>query len=112
MMLKERFFLNNHWNKTSNAVGNVKHTGDLKIQFEANSGSGINKVAEYKIPEFIRSQQLNSCLQMKIVWITINCGKFWKRWEYQAIWPAFWETGMQVRKQQLELNMEQQTGSK
>ena len=46
------------------------------------------------------------------VWITINCGKFWKRWEYQPIWPASWETYMQVRKQQLELDMEQQTGSK
>ena len=45
------------------------------------------------------------------VWITINCGKFWKRWEYQATWPASWETCMQVRKQQLELDMEQ-TGSK
>ena len=39
-------------------------------------------------------------------------GKFWKRWEYQTIWPASWETCMQVRKQQLELDMEQQTGSK
>ena len=46
------------------------------------------------------------------VWITINCGKFWKRWEYQTTWPASWETCMQVRKQQLELDMEQQTGSK
>ena len=46
------------------------------------------------------------------VWITINCGKFWKRWEYQTIWPASWETCIQVRKQQLELDMEQQTGSK
>ena len=46
------------------------------------------------------------------VWITINCGKFWKRWEYQTTWPAFWEIYMQVRKQQLELDMEQQTGSK
>ena len=46
------------------------------------------------------------------VWITINCGKFWKRWEYQTTWPAFWETYIQVRKQQLELAMEQQTGSK
>ena len=45
-------------------------------------------------------------------WITINCGKFWKRWEYQTTWPASWETCMQVRKQQLELDMEQQTGSK
>ena len=46
------------------------------------------------------------------VWITKNCGKFWKRWEYQTNWPASWETCMQVRKQQLELDMEQQTGSK
>ena len=41
------------------------------------------------------------------VWITINCGKFWKRWEYQTTWPASWDTYMQVRKQQLELGMEQ-----
>ena len=46
------------------------------------------------------------------LWITINCGKFWKRLEYQTTWPASWETRMQVRKQQLELDMEQQTGSK
>ena len=46
------------------------------------------------------------------VWITTKCGKFWKRWEYQTAWPASWETYMQVRKQQLELDMEQQTGSK
>ena len=46
------------------------------------------------------------------VWITINCGKFWKKWEHQTTWPASWETYMQVRKQQLELDMEQQTGSK
>ena len=45
------------------------------------------------------------------VWITTNCGKFLKRWEYQTIWPASWEICMQVRKQQLELDMEQ-TGSK
>ena len=41
-----------------------------------------------------------------------DCGKFWKRWEYQTTWPASWETCMQVRKQQLELDMEQQTGFK
>ena len=46
------------------------------------------------------------------VWITINCGKLWKRREYQTTWPASWETYMQVKKQQLELDMEQQTGSK
>ena len=32
------------------------------------------------------------------VWITRNCGKFWKRWEYQTTWPASWEICMQVRK--------------
>ena len=32
-----------------------------------------------------------------------NCGKFWKRWEYQTTWPTSWETYMQVRKQQLDL---------
>ena len=48
----------------------------------------------------------------KAFWITINCGKFWKRWEHQTTWPASWETCMQVRKQQLELDMKQQTGSK
>ena len=46
------------------------------------------------------------------MWITIKCGKFWKRWEYQTTWPASWEIYMQVRKQQLELDMEQQTGCK
>ena len=40
------------------------------------------------------------------------CGSFWKRREYQTTWTASWETCMQVRKQQLELDMEQQTGSK
>ena len=47
-----------------------------------------------------------------IVWITISCRKFWKRWEYQSTWTASWETYVQVRKQELELDMEQQTGSK
>ena len=46
------------------------------------------------------------------VGITINCGKFWKRWEYQTTWPASWETCIPVRKQQLELDMEQQPGYK
>jgi len=39
-------------------------------------------------------------------------GKFFKRWEYQTTWPASWEICIQVKKQQLELGMEQQTGSK
>ena len=46
------------------------------------------------------------------VWITTNCGKFLKIWEYQTTWPTSWEIGRQVKKQKLELDMEQQTGSK
>ena len=46
------------------------------------------------------------------VWITTNCGKFFKRWKYQMTWPASWEICMQVKKQQLQLDMKQQTGSK
>ena len=46
------------------------------------------------------------------LWITTNCGKFLKKWEYQATLPASWEICTQVRKQQLELDIEQQTGSK
>ena len=45
-------------------------------------------------------------------WITINCGKFFKRRENKTTLPASWETCMQGRKQQIELDMEQQTGSK
>ena len=45
------------------------------------------------------------------VWITTNCGKFFKRWEYQITRPASWEICMQAKKQQLELDMEQ-AGSK
>ena len=37
---------------------------------------------------------------------------FLKRWEYQSTLPASWKIFMQVKKQQLELDMEQQTGSK
>ena len=46
------------------------------------------------------------------VWIITHCGKFWKRWEYQTTWPASWEICRQVRKPHLDVDMEQQAGSK
>ena len=55
---------------------------------------------------------LLTTLKPLTVWITRNCGKFWKRWEYQTSWPASWETCMPFKKQQLELDLEKQTGSK
>ena len=41
------------------------------------------------------------------VWITANYGKLLKKLEYQTPLPASWETCLQVKKQQLELDMEQ-----
>ena len=67
-----------------------------------------------KVREF-QKKSVSALLTMPkslTVWITINCGKFWKRWDYQTTWLASWKTYMQVRKQQLELDMKQQTGSK
>ena len=46
------------------------------------------------------------------MWITTNCGKFFKRWEYQTTLLASWEICMHVKKQQLEPDLEQWTGSK
>ena len=46
------------------------------------------------------------------VWIIANCGKFLKKWEYQTTLPGSCKTCMQVKKQQIWPNMEQQTGSK
>ena len=45
-------------------------------------------------------------------WITTNCGKFLKRWEYRTTLPASWEIYMRVKKQKLELDTEQLIGSK
>ena len=63
-------------------------------------------VGSLKKQESSRKTSISALLTMPkplTVWITINCGKFFKRWEYQTTWPASWETHMQVRKQQLEL---------
>ena len=79
---------------------------------------------ENKLPTFVgsskkqessRKTSISALLTMPkplTVWITTNCGKFLQRWEYPTTWPASWEICMQVKEQQLEPNMEQQTGSK
>ena len=51
-------------------------------------------------------------LKTLTVWITRNNWKFLKSWEYQASLPTSCETCVQVKKQQLEPDMKQQTGSK
>ena len=68
-----------------------------------------------KAEEFQKSTSTSALLPMPkplTLRITRNCGKFFKRWESQTTWPVSCEICMQVRKQQLELDMEQQTGSK
>ena len=79
-----------------------------EIKLPTSSGSS-------KKQESSRKTSISALLTMPkplTVWVTINCGKFWKRWEYEITWPASWETYIQVRMQQLELDMEQHTGSK
>ena len=81
---------------------------EAEIKLPTSAGSSKNQ-------ESSRKTSISAFLTMPkplTVLITINYGKFFKRWEYQTTWCASWETRMQVRKQQLELDMEQQTGSK
>ena len=42
------------------------------------------------------------------MWITANSKIL--RWEYQITFPVSWETCMQVKQQQLEMDLEQLTG--
>ena len=67
-----------------------------------------------KKQEYSRRTSTSASLTTLSLWL---CGsqqtrKFWKRWPYQTTWLASWEICMQVKKQQLEVDMEQQTGSK
>ena len=63
-------------------------------------------------PEKLSTSALLTTPKPLTVWIIASCEKFLKRWEYQTTWPASWEICIQVKKQQLELDMEQQTGFK
>ena len=65
--------------------------------------------------ETFRKTSVSALLTMSkplTVWLTTNCGKLLKRWEYHTTWSASWDICIQVKKQQLELDTEQQTGSK
>ena len=91
---------------------------DVQAGFRKGRGTRVQTANICRIIEKAREFQKNiyfcfiDYTKHLTVWITINCGKFWKRWEYQTAWPASCEICMQVRKQQLELDMEQLTGSK
>ena len=53
-----------------------------------------------------------TALRPLILWVTTSCGKYLKRWKFQTTLPASWESCVQVKKQQLELDMERWSGSK
>ena len=67
-----------------------------------------------KTREFQKKHLLLLCWLCQSLWPcgSQQTGKFFKRWECQNTLPAFWEICMQVKKQQLEPDMEQQTSSK
>ena len=65
-----------------------------------------------RVPEKTSTSALLTMPKPLTVQITINCGKFFKRWEYQITLPASWGICMQVKKQQFELDMEWRTVSK
>ena len=65
-----------------------------------------------KAGEFQETSASLTTLKPLTVWITTNCGKFFKSWEYQTTLSTSWETCRQVKKQQLEMDMKKQTGSK
>ena len=65
-----------------------------------------------KKQEFQKTSALLTTPKPLTLWITTDCGKFLKRWEYQTTLPTSREICTQFKKQQLELNTEQQTGSK
>ena len=81
---------------------------ELDIILPTSTGSSKNQKSSRKAS----TSALLTTPKSLTTWIMTNCGKFWKRWEYQTTLPASWETCVQVRKKQLELDMEQQTGSK
>ena len=89
---------------------------DVQAGFRKSRGTRDQIANFHWIIKKARQFQKNICFidyaKTLTVWVKTNCGKFLKRWEYQTTWSASWEICMQVRKQQFEPDMEQQTGSK
>ena len=95
-----------------------RELADVQAGFRKGTGTkdqiaDIHWIIE-KAREFQKTSTSASLTMLKplTVRITINCGKFFKRWEHQTTLPVSWETCMQIKRQQLEPYMEQKTGSK
>ena len=81
---------------------------ESEIKLPISAGSSEEQESSRKTPTFA----LLTTSKPLTLWITTNCRKFLNSWEYQTTLAASWEICIQVNKQQLELVMEQQTGSK
>ena len=85
----------------------LEKTEEPEIKLPTSTGSSKKQEFQKNIYFcFIDYTKAFDCVDHNKLW------KIFKRWEYQTTWPASWEICIQVRKQQLELNMEKQTGSK
>ena len=90
------------------------------VQAESRKGPGTRDqiasiVGSSKEQESSRKTSISALLTKPkplAVRITANCRKFLTSWEYQTTWPVSWEICMQIKKQQLEPDMKQWTGSK
>ena len=75
-----------------------------KLEIKLPTSVGSSK--KHKSSRKTSTSALLTTSNSSTVWITANCGKFFKRWEYQTTWPASWEICTQVKKQELEQDME------
>ena len=87
-----------------------------KLDLEkAEHRSNCQHPLEHRKIKGIKKKSISASLTMlkrSTVWITTNCRKFFKRWDYQITLLISWETCMQVKKQQLEMDTEQWAGLK
>ena len=95
----------------------TKHFQMFKLDLEKAREPEIKlstSVGSQKKQENSRKTSTIASLTRLSLWLcgSKQTGKFLKRWDYQTTWPASWEICMQVKKQQLEWDMEQQSGSK
>ena len=80
----------------------LERAEEPEIKFPSSVGSSKKQESSLKTSTSVSL----TTLKPLTMWITTNCGKFFKRWEYQTTLPASWEICMQVKKQQLELDVE------
>ena len=73
----------------------IEKTEEQEVKLPTSTGSSKKQESSRKTSTSV----LLTTPKPLTVWITTNCGKFWKRWEYQTILTSSWEICMQVKKQ-------------